>query len=121
VYDWCFGTDPQWLYDLDNDRMTFSHDHGLYFPPTDKGLWTRQELINQADQAHELPDARVGLSGEAVKSVALALEQVTRTDLAAVLCSIPASWPVSDDDLQVLGWFLEYRAAAVANRIRALV
>jgi hypothetical protein len=92
LYDWCWGTDPQWLYDLDNDRMTYSHDHGLYFPPEGRGGWTRQDLVDRADQAHELPDARDGLSSEAAKSVALALEHVSQNDLAAVLSSVPASW-----------------------------
>lgn len=34
LYDWCYGDDAQWLYDLDDDRSIYSHDHGLYFPPT---------------------------------------------------------------------------------------
>lgn len=120
LYDWCFGTDPQWLYDLDRDRMIFSHDHGLYFPPDGRGGWTRQDLVNHADQAHELPDPRSGLAAEEAKKVALVLEQVTRADLTEMLSSIPASWPVSDDDLEALGWFLEHRAAAVAARVRNL-
>jgi hypothetical protein len=120
LYDWCFGTDQQWLYDLDSDRMIFSHDHGLYFPPAGRGGWTRQDLVNHAGQAHELPDPRSGLAAEEAKNMALALEQVTRADLARVLSSIPASWPVSDEDLEALGWFLEYRAAAVAARVRSL-
>ncbi len=89
-------------------------------PPEGRGGWTRQDLVNQADQAHELPDPRSGLAAEEAKKVALALEQVTRADLAKVLSSIPASWPVSDDDLEALGWFLEHRAAAVAARVRNL-
>jgi hypothetical protein len=120
LYDWCFGTDQQWLFDLDGDRMIFSHDHGLYFPPEGRGGWTRQDLVNYADQAHELPDARSGLAAEEAKRVALKLEQVTRADLAKVLSSIPASWPVSNDDLEALGWFLEHRAAAVAARVRSI-
>lgn len=60
LYDWCFGVDPQWLHDLDNDQMTFSHDHGLYFPPVTQAGWTREELLTQVDEPHELPDPRDG-------------------------------------------------------------
>jgi hypothetical protein len=121
LHDWCFGTDLQWLHDLDNERMMFSHDHGLYFPPEGRGGWTRQDLITQLDQAHELPDARADLSPEAIEEVAVALESVNRASLLEVLTSIPASWPVSNQDLEDLGWFLEHRAPAVAHRVRKLV
>jgi hypothetical protein len=52
--------------------------------------------------------------------VANALEHVERESLVQVLRSIPASWPVSDEDLEALGWFLERRAPAVASRVRVL-
>jgi HipA-like kinase len=120
LYDWCFGADQQWLYELDEDRMIFSHDHGLYFPPNGTGRWTRQDLISAVDQPHELSDDRAGLSGEATKDIAMALEEVNRSNLVSVLASIPASWPVSDQDLEDLGWFLGRRAPAVAARVRAL-
>jgi hypothetical protein len=121
LYDWCFGSDPQWLYDQDNDRMTFSHDHGLYLPPHGMGGWTRQALIDHVDQPNELPDARAGLSVDAVEEVALALDSVTRTHLVGVLSAVPLSWPVSNENLEVLGWFLERRASAVAARVKNLV
>ena len=120
LYDWCFGMDPQWLQDLDNDYMMFSHDHGLYFPPLTQGGWTREELLSRADDPHELSDPRDGLQSEEAKRVALALEQVSRDVLAEVLRSVPASWPVSDTELEDLGWFLEHRAAGVAERVRNL-
>ena len=112
--------DPQWLQDLDNDYMMFSHDHGLYFPPLTQGGWTREELLSRVDDPHELSDPRDGLQSEEAKRVALAIEQVSRDALAEVLCWVPASWPVSDTGLEDLGWFLEHRAAGVAERVRNL-
>lgn len=120
LYDWCFGTDAQWLYDIDSDRTVYSHDHGLYFPPVGQGLWTRQDLITAADAPHELPDPREGLDPSAVDNIAASLEAVNRDDLVSIMRSVPSSWPVSDDDLEALGWFLEYRAPLVAERVRAL-
>lgn len=120
LYDWCFGSDQQWLYDLDDERAIFSHDHGLYFPPFNIGGWTRDELVRHVGEAHELPDPRDGLSREEAKRVAIALERFTRDELAEVLQSVPCSWPVSDDDLEALGWFLECRIAGVAERVRRL-
>ncbi|MEU8037342.1 HipA family kinase [Streptosporangium sp. NPDC049078] len=120
LWDWCFGCDPQWLYDLENDESIYSHDHGLYFPAND-GQWKKPYLIQCADEPNELPDASDGLSEEAVEQVAAALEKINRDALVNVLRGVPASWPVSDDDLEALGWFLEYRAPAVADRVRALM
>ncbi|WP_203841813.1 hypothetical protein [Winogradskya humida] len=119
LYDWCFGADPQWLYDLDHDHTIYSHDHGLYFPPTDQGRWSLADLEAAADLANELPDSRGGLDSDQVTLVATKLEAVTRSQLAAIMRTIPSSWPVSNDDLEALGWFLEHRAPAVAERLRA--
>jgi hypothetical protein len=52
--------------------------------------------------------------------VANALDTIKRESLVEALRSIPASWPVSDEDLEALGWFLEYRAPAVASWVRVL-
>ncbi|MFI0417632.1 hypothetical protein [Spongiactinospora sp. 9N601] len=120
LYDWCYGDDPQWLYDRDQDRCIYSHDHGLYLPPhtgtIDAGI-----LEQCVDEPNPLPDAADGLDVEAVASVATALERIQRGALAKVLCAVPASWPVTDEALATLGWFLEHRAYAVADRLRALV
>ncbi|MEV7014048.1 HipA family kinase [Streptosporangium sp. NPDC051022] len=119
LWDWCFGSDPQWLYDLENDKSIYSHDHGLYFPTND-GSWERKRLIQCVDEPNELDEAPHGLNREAVREVAAALEKVDRDALVQILRGVPTSWPVSDDDLEALGWFLEYRAPAVAGRVRAL-
>jgi hypothetical protein len=121
LYDWCFGADQQWLYDLDDDRALYSHDHGLYFPPPGSGSWTRDELVAHAREPHQLSDSPTDLAADAVEDVATAVEAVTRADLVKIMSSIPASWPVSNDDLEALGWFLEHRAAGVADRVRKLV
>jgi hypothetical protein len=121
LYDWCCGADAQWLYDLNNDRTLYSHDHGLYLPPAGKGGWTIHDLIASADSPSELPDPPNGLSATAIDQVAAALDAVDRTSLVSIINRVPASWPVADDELGALGWFLEYRAPAVAQRLRALV
>lgn len=121
LYDWCCGADGQWLYDLDNDRTLYSHDHGLYLPPAGKGGWTIPDLVASADVPFELPDPRDGLSPTAIDQVAAALDAVDRASLGLIMNRVPASWPVADDELDALGWFLEHRAPAVAQRLRALV
>jgi hypothetical protein len=121
LYDWCVGADAQWLYDLDRDRTLYSHDHGLYFPPAHQGYWTQPDMIAGVDIPHELPDPRNDLLASAVDEVAAALDAVKRDELASILNSVPSSWPVTDEDLEALGWFLERRAPAVALRVRALI
>jgi hypothetical protein len=115
------SSDEQWLYHLDDDHALYSHDHGLYFPPAGRGCWTEADLVAEADTPHEWRDPRKSLSAAACEEVAAALEHISRESLVQVLCSIPASWPVSDEDLEALGWFLGYRVPAVASRVRALV
>jgi hypothetical protein len=121
LFDWCSGSDQQWLYDLDDDSRIYSHDHGLYFPPANNGSLDESALIGAVDLPSQLPDPPTGLSKAACETIADALDNVTRGDLAAILNSIPASWPVSNAALQTLGWYLERRAPAVATRVRSLV
>ncbi|MFC0866262.1 HipA family kinase [Sphaerimonospora cavernae] len=67
LYDWCYGDDPQWLYDRDQDRSIYSHDHGLYLPPHHGTLDV--EILKQcADEPNPLPDAADGLDPEAIAS-----------------------------------------------------
>ncbi|MEU1733725.1 hypothetical protein [Streptosporangium sp. NPDC020145] len=120
LYDWCFGSDPQWLHDLSNDRSIYSHDHGLYLPPND-GTVRRTYLELSVDEPNELPDPPSGLDPGAIDEVSAALERIGRDALVKVVRGVPASWPVSDDDLEALGWFLERRAPTTAARLRALI
>ncbi|GII80091.1 hypothetical protein Sru01_50730 [Sphaerisporangium rufum] len=119
LYDWCYGDDPQWLYDVDADRTIYSHDHGLYLPPN-HGVIDAAVLRQAVDEPNVLLDPPDGLDRRAVATVAAALETVEREMLATVLRRVPASWPVSDEALATLGWFLEHRAPATAHRLRAL-
>ncbi|GAA1015967.1 hypothetical protein Aple_011150 [Acrocarpospora pleiomorpha] len=120
LYDWCYGDDAQWLHDLNDDYAVYSHDHGLYFPPN-TGTISPDILRMAKDEPNELPDLRNGLSPESVSSVADALEKIEREALVNILCGVPASWPAADEELATLGWFLEYRATAVAARVRDLI
>jgi hypothetical protein len=121
LYDWCCGADAQWLYDLDHDRTLYSHDHGLYLPPAGKGGWTIPDLVASAGAPSELPDPRDGLSPMAINQVAAALDAVDRANLVSIMNRVPIFWPVADDELETLGWFLEHRAPVVAQRLRAVV
>ena len=120
LYDWCYGDDRQWLHDLSADRQLYSHDHGLYFPNQGQKAWTREMLIYSVDSPRLLPDTTEGLSPEACNDYADALESVSRDQLVDILNGVPRSWPVSNEDLEALGWFLEYRAPQTASRIRNL-
>jgi hypothetical protein len=120
LYDWFMGCDQQWLRDLDDDMAVYSHDHGLYLPPVGAGYWTDHDLQANVDAVWRLPDDAAGLSPGAIAETADALRAVTRADLQALLMQVPVSWPVTDEHLEGLGWFLERRAPAVAGRIEQL-
>ncbi len=120
LFDWCIGCDQQWLYDLDADQTIYSHDHGLYLPPIGHGFFTVEALKAEVLSPSILPDSPAGLNGAAIEQVAQALENISRDDLIAILNRVPASWPATNEELEVLGWFLECRAPHVAARLRDL-
>lgn len=115
VYDWCWGSDEQFLYEQDEKRRTtYSHDHGHYFPGGPN--WTADTLAANVDSAHEMSNP-VGLDPLAVRDYAKRLREVTRSDITGVLCGVPSEWAVATPELETLGWFLERRAEAVAARL----
>jgi hypothetical protein len=120
LYDWCFGQDQQWLLDVDDSLSTYSHDHGHYLPGGG-GSWTVDTLVASVDQEHPAPGDFAGLSPTAVAETAVALRAIDRETLRSLLQRVPVSWPVTNDQLECLGWFLERRAPAVAGRIEQLV
>lgn len=119
LYDWCWGSDQQWLHRVSDDWRLYSHDHGWYLPPFGPD-WTISQLQSTVDEPHELPDDPSGLDDPALAELSSRLRAVTREDLAELLNKVPASWPVSDAELEVLGWYLERRAEPVAIRLEAL-
>lgn len=119
LYDWFWGNDPQWLHDLGDDFRTYSHDHGMYFP--DGPDWTAASLtgVDSAQSRHSFPrpDAVEGHLAELITQIS----SITTADLAAILENVPASWPVTDRELEMLGWFLQKRLEGVLTRLRASV
>lgn len=117
LYDWCWGSDPQWLVAQTEEQRYYSHDHGHYFPGGPN--WTVGSLMQYVDQPNEFADSFAGISTNAVRSIAEALESLTKESLACVLAGIPSSWPVTDEELECIGFFLQRRAPRVASRLRA--
>lgn len=59
LYDWCWGSDDQWLYSETNGRMIFSHDRGHYL--FDGPNWSIASLVAAVDQPHTAPYTPDGL------------------------------------------------------------
>jgi hypothetical protein len=115
VYDWCWGSDEQYLYEQEEKRRTtYSHDHGHYFPGGPN--WTADTLAAHVDNAHALPDP-AGLDPRAVRDYAKRLREVARSDIVDVLRGVPPEWAVTTPELETLGWFLERRTETVAARL----
>jgi len=117
LYDWCWGGDLQGLFDLSDDRAMYSHDHGWFLPPVGR-RWTRQALLEKLDEPRELGENGGGLDLVEVQRVAARLETLTREDILRVITAIPRTWPVTDQELEAVGAFLEHRASGVARRLR---
>jgi len=119
IHDWCWGGDDQWLYAETEDRMLYSHDHGWYLPETGP-TWSVDALISRVEQAHVASWPATGLDPEVIVAFSERLRTLTRDDLVSVLGGIPDSWPVSDLELERVGWFLESRAPRVADRLESI-
>ncbi len=119
MHDWCWGDDLQWLYQIATDMMTFSHDHGLFLPKVRASpVWSVEALQQSFDEPCELQAELSGITPLALLEAAENLDNVKRSDLRAIISSVPASWDIADTDLEHLGYFLECRASKVADRLR---
>lgn len=119
LYDWGFGDDGQWLYaesesEAQRHRM-HSHDHGHYLPGGPN--WTPESLTQNVDVEHRLPHDLTGADADALDDTARRLRDVEHGHLVEVLRAVPPTWPVSQVELEALGWFLERRAGPVADRL----
>lgn len=119
LYDWCWGGDGQWLYCASAENRVYSHDHGWYLPP-EGADWTEAALLADVDTPHPFPALPSDLDLEELERLAGALEAVGREDLRRILAEVPLEWGIPSSELEATGYFLERRAPAVAERMRAL-
>lgn len=117
LYDWCWGDDMQGLVDLDDDNAFHSHDHGYFLPPGGPG-WDTASLLANIGTAHELGGDGGGCDTVEVNRICNKLENLTDGDLLSVVGAIPRLWPVSDDELGTVAFYLQERAPDVAHRLR---
>lgn len=61
-----------------------------------------------------------GLDQGELERLAERLESLSESEIIGILNVVPSVWPVTDEQLGTLGWFLYERAAGVANRVRSL-
>jgi hypothetical protein len=120
LHDWCWGGDGQWLVSIAEDNRYYSHDHGWYFPPNGPN-WDVASLEANVDAPHELPGSVDGISATIARQVEMALLSVARPGIRNILATIPAAWPVSDEELETLGFFIERRASQAGTRLVARV
>ena len=118
LYDWCWGGDDQWLYSQTADKQLFSHDHGWYLPEVGK-TWTEESLMARVDEPHPLKCLPHGLDDAELTRLSVRLRGLGADELASALRTIPATWPVSDSELEAVGWFLHRRAEPVAARLES--
>jgi HipA-like kinase len=116
LYDWCWGGDPQGLVALADDSRFYSHDHGWYLPPTGP-TWNAASLEACADVAHEFVAPPDGITAAFVNEIVEKLLAVESNQIREALCQIPVTWPVTDAELECVGFFLARRLAAVAARL----
>lgn len=118
LFDWCWGDDMQWLYDLQDDRKTYSHDHGHFLPGAPN--WTAVALAQSAELPHELSADGNGLDDNELERLAARLESLTMKEIAGVVRMIPAAWPVTDEELETAAAFFDFRREPTAVRLREL-
>lgn len=118
LVDLARGADLQYLYDASAANAIISHDHGLYACGTG-GLDVAIMVATVSTPGQAPPDAS-GLDQAEVDLMATRLEGLADDSIGDILNLVPTAWPVTNEQLGTLGWFLSQRAPEVAVRLRAL-
>lgn len=116
MWDLFAGFDDQWLYEAGNNHSIWSFDHGLWLY-TEASDWTPELLQRQVHKPNERPDDEL-LSPDALELASLELSAVTHEQILNALCAVPTEWQIPNYDLGALGWFINTRLPAVAERLR---
>lgn len=119
VFDWLWGSDPQWLVKEPASWMYFSHDHGWYLPPSGPN-WTVAELSATRNTPHEFASDRTDLDGGELERLAQSLEGLSSDDLADAIALLPREWMATDAELEAVVDFAASRSRPVAARLRAM-
>jgi hypothetical protein len=99
------------------ENRFYSHDHGWFFPP-EGPTWTIADLEGCVDIPRELSMMSHSISEGIGDEIATKLHALSRAEIQNALEGIPVDWPVTDAELECIGYFLEKRAHPVAERIR---
>jgi hypothetical protein len=116
VFDWLWGQDEQWLEVPARDHMYYSHDHGHYFPGGPS--WTTLSIAANATDSHEAAWDASGLDRDECRRIATRLEGLDSDALLEAVSTLPAEWPISDDELRALADWAAHRASGAAERLR---
>lgn len=116
--DWLYCGDLQWLRATDEDNAYYSHDHGFFLTGLD---WTRDSLAACGAEQGPITIDPNHLDPIELGRLADALEGLSLADVEDAISGLPASWPVSDEELAAVAQFADMRKAPVAARLRTLV
>ena len=117
LYDWCWGNDQQWLYSAVEDQKLYSHDHGWFLPGAE-ATWDTMDMIQSVNDERRLLWHPQSMDQNWLLYYANQLRVVSATELLGILAKIPVDWPVTDEQLATVSWFLEQRAPTVATRLQ---
>lgn len=73
--------------------------------------------MERVDDPRRLTSPVDGLDDSELSRLSARLRQLEADDLVDALRTIPSGWPVTDEELEAVGWFLQRRAVPVADRL----
>ena len=115
--DLCCGSDRQWLTVKSSEHSYYSHDHGMFFPPSGHADWSVHEMLEMAHEKWPSGQRPEGLDPAEVAAMAARISAVRVDELLTILNAVPHSWGCTDLQLGTVGWFLWRRLPAVAKRL----
>ncbi|MGO1320427.1 MAG: HipA family kinase [Galactobacter sp.] len=115
LWEFCAGTDEQWIYDTAADCQIWSFDHGLWVGG--QGEWHLPDLQGCSSPGGDVDFENLkGLIGSDFEQLAQRIESFNEVNATRAVASVPVSWGVPDDHLMYLAhWLFDSRSATAAK------
>lgn len=116
LWEWCFGEDGQWLYNLAEDNQMWTFDHGVWIGG--QGEWTIDGLMHTAGIFSRWPDSVKGMDASTFVELADRIDRCSVADVLRFVASVPLDWGFTEEELLTIGNWLYVRRGRVARSLR---
>lgn len=116
LWEWCFGDDGQWIYNLEDDFQMWTFDHGTWIGG--QGQWGIDDLAGSERLSSGWPGSVKGMDAGTFLGLADKIETCSVADVLEFVSTVPIDWGFTDEELIKVAKWLHARRRHVAQNLK---